>query len=187
MKAAGLSQGPENLLFLATCTQSRPGTRHILSQGREGRLRPEEQLKCGPAPGPEEPTGQARPRPRPQVGPAPEKRREGGCCSRLAGHSPAPPQIEVHGAQRAVVIQTLRGTETRQVCSQSASGVELGTRGARGRAGRLRLGAFHGLQRPCSCLRVDIGVREPGPLRSAAVPSPSTSPRGPGGVTQPPG
>lgn len=65
MKAAGLVQGPENLLFLAKRTQSRPGTRHILSQGCEERLRPEEQLKRGPA----------RPRPPPGgahwVGPAP--------------------------------------------------------------------------------------------------------------------
>ena len=61
MKAAGLVQGPENLLFLAKRTQSRPGTRHILSQGCEERLRPEEQLKRGPArprpPHPEEPIG----------------------------------------------------------------------------------------------------------------------------------
>ena len=59
MKAAGLVQGPENLLFLAKRTQSRPGTRHILSQGCEERLRPEEQLKWGPAPAPhpEEPIG----------------------------------------------------------------------------------------------------------------------------------
>lgn len=56
MKAAGLFQDPENLLFLATRTQSRPGTRHILSQGCEERLRPEE-LKWGPAPHPEEPIG----------------------------------------------------------------------------------------------------------------------------------
>ena len=40
------------------------------------------------------------------------------------------------------------------------------TRGA-GARGEACPGAFRGLQRPCSCLRVDIRVREPGPLRSA--------------------
>lgn len=63
MKAAGLVQGPENLLFLAKRTQSRPGTRHILSQGCEERLRPEEQLKRGPAPAPTRRSPLGRPGP----------------------------------------------------------------------------------------------------------------------------
>ena len=43
-----------------------------------------------PAPGPAPPPGTGGPRPREAAG--------GDCCSRLAGHSPAPLQIGVRGA-----------------------------------------------------------------------------------------
>lgn len=64
MKAAGLVQGPENLLFLATRTQSRPGTRHILSQGCEEAPAARGTTQAGPRLLPGEPIGWPGPAPR---------------------------------------------------------------------------------------------------------------------------
>lgn len=71
------------------------------------------------------------------------------------------------------MIQTLRGTETQQVCSQSASGVELGTRGAQGRAGRLVRGRFVACSDPAPALEWTSESGSQGPFVQPQSPLPA--------------